>query len=103
MAQHAITALHFKEGAMDFVAIHPVAEREFGSKDFSLGTAQRISVAECATLLAAGEEVCLARRTENHGWEVLCDVKLMPGGAGITGVDIVGRPNDALQQLPVWD
>ncbi|MDQ0587549.1 hypothetical protein [Variovorax paradoxus] len=103
MAQHAITAVHFRDGKMDLVAIHQVAEKEFGSTEFSLGTAQRISVGECADLIAAGEEVCLARRTESHAWEVICDVQLLPGGAGITGVDIVGRPNDALHELPVWD
>ncbi|WP_230682803.1 hypothetical protein [Variovorax paradoxus] len=103
MAQHAITAVHFKDEKMDLVAIHPVVEKEFGSTEFALGTVRRISVGECADLIAAGEEVCLARRTESHAWEVVCDVQLLPGGAGITGVDIVGHPNNALQDLPVWD
>lgn len=103
MAQHAITAVHYAGGRIDLVAIHPVAEKEFGSKDLTLGAAQRISIAECAGLLAAGEEVCLARRTENHTWEVICDVELLPGGKDITGVDIVDRPNDALRSLPAWD
>lgn len=103
MAQHAITAVHFKDGKVDLVAIHPVVEKEFGSTEFSLGTAQRISVGDCVKLVAAGEEVCLARRTESHGWEVICDVRLLPGGTGFSGVDIVDRPNDALQHLPAWD
>jgi len=102
MSQHAITAVHFKDEKIDLVAIHPVVEKEFGSTEFALGTAQRISVGECAELIAAGEEVCLARRTESHAWEVICDVNLLPGGIDITGVDIVGRPNDALQNLPAW-
>ena len=99
MSQHAITAVHFKDGNIDLVAIHPVVEQEFGSTEFALGAARRISVAECVDLLAAGEEVCLARRTESHAWEVLCDVNLLPDGTSITSVDIVGRPNDALQKL----
>ncbi|KQX22086.1 hypothetical protein ASD05_14110 [Variovorax sp. Root434] len=103
MPQHAITAVHLKDGKMDLVAIHQVVDEEFGSKEFALGTVQRISVGKCADLIAASEEVCLARRTESHAWEVVCDVQLLPGGAGITGVDIVGRPNNALQDLPVWD
>ncbi|RIX82047.1 hypothetical protein [Acidovorax cavernicola] len=103
MAQHAITAVHFKDGKVDLVAIHPVVEKEFGSTEFALGTAQRISVGDCVKLVAAGEEVCLARRTESHGWEVICDVRLLPGGTGFSGVDIVDRPNDALQHLPAWD
>jgi len=103
MSQHAITAVHFTDGKIDLVAIHPVVEQEFGSKEFALGPARRISVGECAGLLAAGEEVCLARRTESHAWELMCDVHLLPGGAGIAGVDIVGRPNDELQKLPAWD
>ncbi|MDP9932982.1 hypothetical protein J2X90_000205 [Variovorax paradoxus] len=103
MSQHAITAVHFKDGKIDLVAIHPVVEQEFGSTEFALGAARRISVGECADLLAAGEEVCLARRTESHAWEVLCDVNLLPDGTGITSVDIVGRPNDALQKLPAWE
>jgi len=103
MAQHAITAVHFKDGKMDLVAIHPVVEKEFGTTEFALGTVQRISLGECINLIAAGEEVCLARRTENHVWEVVCDVGLLPDRAGITGVDIVGHPNNALQNLPVWD
>ena len=103
MSQHAITAVHFKDGNIDLVAIHPVVEQEFGSTEFALGAARRISVGECADLLAAGEEVCLARRTESHAWEVLCDVNLLPDGTSITSVDIVGRPNDALQKLPAWE
>ena len=103
MAQHAITAIHLRGGKIDLVAIHQVVEKEFGSAEFSLGTAQRISIGECANLIAAGEEVCLARRTENHVWEVICNVELLPGGTDITGVDIVDRPNDALLNLPVWD
>jgi hypothetical protein len=103
MAQYAITAVHFSGGKMDLVAIHQVVEKEFGSTEFALGTVQRISLGECVNLIAAGEEVCLARRTESHAWEVICDVKLLPGGAGITGVDVVDHPNDALQSLPVWD
>jgi len=27
---------------------------------------------------------------------------ILPGGKGITGVDLVDRPNDALQNLPTW-
>jgi hypothetical protein len=103
MAQHAITAVHFMGGKINLVAIHPVVEQEFGSTEFALGKAKRISADECANLMAAGEEVCLARRTESHAWEVICDAALLPGGAGITGVDIVGRPNNALQDLPAWD
>lgn len=103
MAQHAITAVHFGGGKIDLVAIHTVVEKEFGSTEFTLGAAQRISVGECANLIAAGEEICLARRTESHAWEVICDVELLPGGNGITGVDILDRPNDALQNLPAWD
>lgn len=103
MTQHAITAVHFKDGKIDLVAIHRVVEKEFGSTEFALGTVQRISVGECANLIAAGEEVCLARRTESHVWEVICDVRLLPGGADFTGVDIVDRPNSALLNLPVWD
>lgn len=103
MAQHAITAVHYSGGTIDLVAIHPVAEKEFGSKELTLGAAQRISIGECTSLIAAGEEVCLARRTESHAWEVICDVELLPDGKGITGVDIVDRPNDALRSLPVWD
>lgn len=103
MAQHAVTAVHYAGGKIDLVAVHTVVEKEFGSKDLALGAAQRISVRECAELIAAGEEVCLARRTEDHTWEVLCDVELLPGSKDIAGVDIVGRPNDALQKLPAWD
>jgi hypothetical protein len=62
-------------------------------------TAGRLTLA----VAAAGEEVCLARRTESHAWEVICDVELLPDGTDITGVDIVDRPNDALQNLSVWD
>ena len=102
MAQHAITAAHYGSAGIDLVAIHPVVEREFGSTGLALGAAQRISIRDCANLIAAGEEVCVVRRTESHEWEISCDVELAPGGKGITGVDIVGRPNDALQQLPVW-
>jgi hypothetical protein len=102
MAQHAITAVHYVGGKIDLVAIHPVAEKEFGSTEFGLGAAQRISLGECIELIAAGEEVCLVRRTEGHAWEVICDVELLPGGREITGVDLVGRPNDALQSLPGW-
>ena len=102
MAQHAITAVHYGGDKIDLVAIHAVVDKEFGSTELALGTAQRISVAECAGLIAAGEEVCLARRTEDHAWEVICDVELLPGGKGITGVDLVDRPNDALQNLPTW-
>jgi hypothetical protein len=103
MAQHAITAVHYEGGKVASVAIHPVVDKEFGSTDFALGPAQRISIGECATLLASSEEVCLARRTEGHAWEIICDVKLLPGGRGITGVDLLDQPNDALQQLPGWD
>jgi hypothetical protein len=103
MAQHAVTAVHYQGGKIDLVAVHTVVEKEFGSKDLALGAAQRISVRECAELIAAGEEVCLARRTEDHTWEVLCDVELLPGGNDITGVDIVNRPNDDLRKLPAWD
>jgi hypothetical protein len=103
MAQHAITAVHYEGGKIDLVAIHKVVDEEFGSTELSLGTARRISVGECANLLAAGEEVCAVRRTESHAWEIVCDVKALPGGSGITGVDVVDRPNDALQNLPKWD
>lgn len=102
MAQHAITAVHYEGDTIDLVAIHTVVDKELGSTGLALGTVQRISMAECAGLLAAGEEVCLARRTEDHAWEVICDVELLPGGKGITGVDLVDRPNDALQELPTW-
>ena len=102
MAQHAITAVHYEGDKIDLVAIHAVVDKELGSTELALGTVQRIGIAECASLIAAGEEVCLARRTENHAWEVICDVELLPGGNGITGVDIVDRPNDALQHLPTW-
>ena len=102
MAQHAITAIHYAGDKIDLVAVHPVVDREFGSTGLALGAAQRISVGECADLLAAGEEVCLARRTENHAWEIICDVELLPGRREITGVDIVSRPNDALRSLPSW-
>ncbi|MDM0073168.1 hypothetical protein QTH90_02165 [Variovorax sp. J2P1-59] len=103
MAQHAITAVHYNGDKIDLVAIHTVVEKEFGSSELALGTVQRIGIAECASLLAAGEEVCLARRTESHTWEIICDVELLPGGNGITGVDILDRPNDALKNLPSWD
>jgi hypothetical protein len=102
MAQHVITAVHYGGDGIDLVAIHPVVEKEFGSTELTLGAARRISLRECADLIAAGEEVCLARRTESHGWQVSCDIELLPGGSGITGVDIVGQPNQALQQLPSW-
>ena len=102
MAQHAITAVHYGGDRIDLVAIHAVVDKELGSTGLALGTAQRISIAECAKLIAAGEEVCLARRTEDHAWEIVCDVELLPGGKGITGVDLVDRPNDALQNLPTW-
>ncbi|MEJ8825853.1 hypothetical protein WKW80_28110 [Variovorax humicola] len=103
MAQHAITAVHHSGGKIDLVAIHTVKDQEFGSKELSLGAARRISVGECANLVAAGEEVCILRRTESHSWEIVCDVKAVPGLNEIVGVDIVGRPNDALQGLPGWD
>ena len=103
MAQYAITAVHQGGGKIDLVAVHTIVDKEFGSTELALGTAQRISVGECVDLLAAGEEVCLMRRTENHAWEFVCDVKILPGGIGITGVDIHDRPNDALQNLPQWD
>ena len=102
MAQHAITAVHYEGDEIDMVAVHSVVEKEFGSTGLALGMARRISVRDCANLLAAGEEVCLVQRTESHGWAVCCDVELLPGGAGITGVDIVGRPNHALRELPSW-
>ncbi|MDM0109678.1 hypothetical protein QTH97_32495 [Variovorax sp. J22R24] len=102
MAQHAISAVHYGGDGIDLVAVHSVVEKEFGSTGLALGAARRISVRDCADLIAAGEEVCLVRRTESHEWEVSCDVELLPSGNGITGVDIVGRPNDALQQLPSW-
>ena len=103
MAQHAITAVHYAGGKIDLVAIHPVLDKEFGSTELTLGTARRIGVDECLELLAAGEEVCVVRRTEDHAWEIVCDVKAPPGGNGIMGVDVVDRPNDALQSLPKWD
>ncbi|MBT2326648.1 hypothetical protein J7E62_30520 [Variovorax paradoxus] len=103
MAQYAITAVHYGGGKMDLVALHPVVDEEFGSTEFTLGPAQRVSVGECVNLLAAGEELCAVRRTENHAWEIVCDVKLLPGGNGITGVDVADRPNDALEKLPAWD
>jgi hypothetical protein len=102
MAQHAITAVHCSGDKIELVAIHAVVEKEFGSTELALGAVRRISVGECVGLLAAGEEVCLARRTESHGWEIICDVELLPGGKDITGVDIVGQPNDALRNLPTW-
>ena len=103
MAQHAISAVHYGGGKIDLVAVHLVVEKEFGSTELALGAAQRISVGECANLIAAGEEVCIVRRTESHAWEIICDVELRPGGKDITGVDIVSRPNDALQNLPEWN
>jgi hypothetical protein len=102
MAQHAITAVHYGGGKIDLVAVHTVVEKEFGSTELALGAARRISVGECANLIAAGEEVCIVRRTESHAWEIICDVKALPSGNDITGVDIVDRPNDALQNLPEW-
>ncbi len=102
MAQHAITAVHYEGGKIDLVALHAVADKEFGSPDLALGAAQRVKVSECVDLLAASEEICILRRTESHAWEIVCDVKILPDGSGITGVDIVGRPNDALQSLPDW-
>ncbi|MDM0113442.1 hypothetical protein QTI66_14885 [Variovorax sp. J22R133] len=103
MAQHAITAVHYAGGKIDRVAVHTVIDKEFGSHGLSLGPAQRVSIADCANLLALGEEVCILRRTESHSWEIVCDVIPTGGGAGIVGVDIVGQPNDALDKLPSWD
>ena len=104
MAQHAITAVHYEGGKIDLVAIHPVVEQEFGSTNFSLAAARRVGVGECIGLLAAGEEVCAVRRTEDHqAWEVVGDIKLLPGGRGITCVDVADRPTDALRSLPTWD
>jgi len=102
MAQHAITAIHYAGDEIDLVAVHPVVDKEFGSIGLTLGAAQRISIGQCADLLASGEEVCLARRTDDHAWEIICDVELLPGRREITGVDIVSRPNDALRSLPNW-
>jgi hypothetical protein len=102
MAQHAITAVHYSGDKIDLVALHAVVDKEFGSTELALGAARRISIGECANLIAAGEEVCLARRTESHAWEVICDVELLPGGRDITGVDILDRPSDALRNLPTW-
>jgi hypothetical protein len=103
MAQHAISAVHYKGGTIDLVAIHPVVEKEFGSTELALGAAQRISVEDCIKLLAAGEEVCLVRRTEDHTWEITWDVELGSSGKDITSVDLVDQPNDALHNLPRWD
>jgi hypothetical protein len=104
MTQHAITAVHYDgSGKIDLVAIHEVVNQEFGSTELILGIARRIGVDECIDLITAGEEVCAVRRTENHTWEIISDVKLLPGGNGITGVDIADQPNDALQKLPEWD
>ena len=103
MLFRSITAVHYRGGTIDLVAIHAVADKELGSTGLTLGAAQRISIGECVNMIAAGEEVCLARRTESHTWEIICDVELLPGGGGITGVDIVDRPNDALRNLPTWD
>src|SRR5882672_6875370 len=104
MAQHAISAVHYnKDGTIELVAIHQVVEKEFGSTELNLGLAQRIGVEDCAKLIAAGEEVCLVRRTEEHTWEITWDVELGPNGKDIASVDLVGRPNDALQNLPRWD
>jgi hypothetical protein len=103
MAQHAITAIHYGGGKIDLVALHDVVEKEFGSTELTLAAAERISVRECADLIAGGDEVCIVRRTESHAWEIVCDVKILRGSDDITGVDIVDRPNDALQSLPVWD
>lgn len=105
MAQHAISAVHYKDkgGTIDLVAIHPVVEKEFGSTELTLGAAQRMSVEDCIKLIAAGEEVCLVRRTEDHKWEITFNVELGPSGKEITGVDLVDRPNDALQDLPRWE
>ncbi|MDM0018342.1 hypothetical protein [Variovorax saccharolyticus] len=102
MAQHAISAVHYAGDEIDLVAVHSVVEKEFGTTGLALGPARRISVRDCVELLAAGEEVCLVQRTDSHGWNVSCDVELLPGGRGITGVDIVGRPTDSLRQLPSW-
>jgi len=102
MAQHAISAVHRVGEKIDLVAVHEVVEKEIGSTELALGTARRISVGESANLIAVGEEVCVVRRTVSHTWEVVCDVKGLPGGSDITGVDIVDRPDDALQNLPEW-
>jgi hypothetical protein len=102
MALHAITAVHYDGDKIDFLAVHAVVDKEFGSTDFTLGAARRISMGECISLIASGEQVCIARRTESHGWEVICDVRLLPGGRDITGVDILERPNGALRNLPAW-
>ena len=102
MAQHAITAVHYDGARIDLVAIHKVVDKELGSTGLSLDTPARISVGECAALIAAGEEVFAVRRTESHAWEIICDVELLPGRREITGVDIVNRPNDALRDLPSW-
>lgn len=102
MAQHAITAAHYDGDKIDFVAVHPVADKQLGSNELALGAARRISIQECIDLIASGEEVSVARRTESHTWEVICDVHLLPGGRDITGVDILDRPNDALRSLPTW-
>ena len=103
MAQHAINAVHYAGEKIDLIAIHKVVEKEFGSTELALGAARRISIGECTNLIAAGEEVCIVRRTESHTWEIVCDVRILPGGNEITGVDIVDRPNDALRNLPKWD
>jgi hypothetical protein len=105
MAQHAISAVHYQDkgGTIDLVAIHPVVDKEFGSTELTLGAVRRISVEDCIKLIASGEEVCLVRRTEDHKWEITCDVELGPSGKEITGVDLVDRPNDALQELPRWE
>jgi hypothetical protein len=103
MAQHAISAVHYKDGKIDLVAIHPVVHKELGSSGLALGSAQRISLDECLQLLAAGEEICLVRRTEDHTWEITWDVELGPSGKEITSVDLTDRPNTALQDLPRWE
>jgi hypothetical protein len=102
MALHAITAIHYEGDKIDLLAVHPVVDKEFGSTEFTLGAARRISIGECVNLIASGEQVCLARRTESHAWEVICDVQLLPGGREITGVDLLDRPNSALRNLPTW-
>lgn len=103
MAQHAITAVHYRAGKIDLVAVHKIVDKQLGSTELTLDTARRISVGECANLVAIGEEVCIVRRTERHTWEVVCDVKVLPHGNDISGVDILDQPNDALRDIPAWD
>lgn len=102
MSHYAITAIHYGGGKIDLVALHKVVEKQIGTTEISLDQAQRVSVGEVVDLIAAGDEIYVARRTESHTWEIVCDVKASPSGDDIVSVDILDQPNDALQTLPQW-